>query len=438
MSTGRLDGWKSIGAHFGRDRTTVMRWARERGMPVKRIPGGKTGTVYAVREELDRWAASQSNLGDDAAGTPAVPVGFRLTSRQLWIGGAAAGLVLAGTILSLLLLDRPAPSRTALPSDPAISAAYLKARDDWAQRTPERLTAAITGFELTTRRDPNFAPGWSGLADAYLLSREFGAMADGDAFPKAKAAAEHALALDPSLPGAHRARGFILYWWEGKPAEAGRAFRRALERDPSSAQTHFWYGNILADNGQHVAAQKALNAARLIEPGSVAIQTDLAWARWSAGDEAGAQAALTELAKAHPDFPVIHDCLAVMALADGDYVGYVQSLNAYARLRQDTALMSHAARLRDALKVGATEVQHLLMVRAMAEIAAGTRRTHAWPVFLASVAQDRQQTLTLLKAADARGEVWGDAGVTARILRLWINDAEISQLVRRRKAASVI
>lgn len=414
-----------------------MRWARERGLPVKRIPGGKTGTVYAVKEELDRWAASQSNLSEDGAETSAPPAGFHLTARQMWIGGVAA-VVLAAIILSTILMGRPAPSHTALPSDPAVSATYLKARDDWAQRTPERLAAAIAGFELTTRRDPRFAPGWSGLADAYLLSREFGAMADRDAFPKAKAAAERALTLDPNLPGAHRALGFILYWWEGKPAEAGRAFRRALELDPSSAQSHFWYGNILADNGQHVAAQKELNAARLIEPGSVAIQTDVAWARWSAGDEAGAQTALTELARTHPDFPVIHDCMSEMALADGDYVGYVQSLSEHARLRQDAELMGHAARLRDALKVGATEVQRMLMARAMAEVAAGTRRTHAWPVFLASVAQDRQQTLTLLKAADARGEVWGDAGVTARILRLWMGDAEISQLVRRRKAASVI
>ena len=438
MSTSRLDGWKSIGAHFGRDRTTVMRWARERGLPVKRIPGGKTGTVYAIKEELDRWAASQSNLDDETAKTAAAPASFRTNSRQLWIGGAAAGVILAGTIISIMLWDRTAPSRAPLPSDPAVSAAYLKARDDWARRTPDTLNAAIAGFELTTRSDPNFAPGWSGLADAYLLSREFGAMSDGDAFPKAKAAAQRALTLDPNLPGAHRALGFILYWWEGKPAEAGRAFRRALELDPSSAQSHFWYGNILVDNGQHVAAQKELNAARLIEPGSVAIQTDLAWARWSAGDTDGARTAMTDLVRSHPDFATLHDCLSVIALADGDYVGYVQNLSEYARLREDSGLIRHTAELRQALKSGAADVQRVLMTASMEEIKAGTRRTHLWPIFLASVAQDRQQTLTLLKAADQRGEVWGQAGITARILQLWMGDAEISQLVRRRKAASVL
>jgi len=57
-SSDRIDGWKSIGAHFGRDRTTAIRWARERDLPVHRLPGGKTATVYALRYELDAWAAS--------------------------------------------------------------------------------------------------------------------------------------------------------------------------------------------------------------------------------------------------------------------------------------------------------------------------------------------------------------------------------------------
>ncbi|RYD63706.1 MAG: hypothetical protein EOP58_10885, partial [Sphingomonadales bacterium] len=49
----RIDGWKSIGAYFGRDRTTAIRWARERDLPIHRIPGGKTGTVFALRHELE-------------------------------------------------------------------------------------------------------------------------------------------------------------------------------------------------------------------------------------------------------------------------------------------------------------------------------------------------------------------------------------------------
>ena len=55
----RLDGWKAIANYLGRERTTAIRWAKERGLPVHRVPGGRTGTIYALREELDHWLASE-------------------------------------------------------------------------------------------------------------------------------------------------------------------------------------------------------------------------------------------------------------------------------------------------------------------------------------------------------------------------------------------
>ncbi len=53
----RLDGWKAIANFLGRERTTAIRWANERGLPVHRVPGGRTGTVYALRSELEAWLA---------------------------------------------------------------------------------------------------------------------------------------------------------------------------------------------------------------------------------------------------------------------------------------------------------------------------------------------------------------------------------------------
>ncbi|MDC7684588.1 hypothetical protein PQU92_14985 [Asticcacaulis sp. BYS171W] len=446
-SSNRIDGWKAIGGHFGRDRTTVMRWAQQRGLPVRRLPGGKTGTVYALRDELDRWAANQTNLNEEVPDglteTQALPVATPERSfwarnwRRLAVVGLM-GLAIAFAAGTILMSRVASPAQTpALPSDPAVSALYLEARDAWAQRTPASLTRAISLLTTITRKDPGFAPAWAGLADAYLLSREFGITPDAEAFPKAKAAAETALQRNPELGAAHRALGFIAYWWQDDPQTAGRFFRKALTLSPRDAQTHFWYGNILSDNGQHVAGLRELNTARLIEPGSVAIQTDLAWAQWSAGEDAEARQALSQLMQVRADFPVVHDCTSLIKLADGDYVGYVQDLGEFARLRGDPELIRHATALRDDLKTGADAVQRRLMQYALAEIAAKTRRTHVWPVFLASVAQNRQQVVNLLKAAETRGEKWGEAGLTARIARLWMDDGEIAASLRRLKAAPV-
>src|SRR5262245_7823300 len=55
---GWLDSWKEIASYMGRDERTVQRWESERNLPVRRLPGGKRGGVYAYRQELDAWRTS--------------------------------------------------------------------------------------------------------------------------------------------------------------------------------------------------------------------------------------------------------------------------------------------------------------------------------------------------------------------------------------------
>ena len=67
----RLDGWKAISDHLGKDERTVQRWRRQRGMPVHRVPGGKSGAVFAFRPELDAWLTYAPANGNGGAATQA-------------------------------------------------------------------------------------------------------------------------------------------------------------------------------------------------------------------------------------------------------------------------------------------------------------------------------------------------------------------------------
>jgi len=51
----RLDSWKAIADYLGRDVRTLLRWEKEKGLPVRRIPGGKRQAVFAFARELDDW-----------------------------------------------------------------------------------------------------------------------------------------------------------------------------------------------------------------------------------------------------------------------------------------------------------------------------------------------------------------------------------------------
>jgi len=51
----RLDSWKEIAAYLRRDERTAIRWEKDRGLPVHRVPGGKRQAVFAYPAELDAW-----------------------------------------------------------------------------------------------------------------------------------------------------------------------------------------------------------------------------------------------------------------------------------------------------------------------------------------------------------------------------------------------
>lgn len=67
----RLDSWKEIAVYLNRDVTTVQRWEKREGMPVRRHQHDKIGSVYAFRAELDAWARRRNlpPAGDSADNT---------------------------------------------------------------------------------------------------------------------------------------------------------------------------------------------------------------------------------------------------------------------------------------------------------------------------------------------------------------------------------
>src|SRR3954449_8984063 len=57
-----LTSWKQIAAHLGVNVRTAQKWERDRGLPIRRIPGGH-GRVSAEAATLDVWKhASNANV----------------------------------------------------------------------------------------------------------------------------------------------------------------------------------------------------------------------------------------------------------------------------------------------------------------------------------------------------------------------------------------
>lgn len=458
QSDRRLDGWKAIAGYFRRDRTTVMRWARERDLPVHRLPGGKQGSVFAYEHELAAWAgraeqrdldsergqpdASPAALAPQSAPLAATPAELSVQAaprrgKRLLVGAGvvmAIGLVITATV-TLTNMLAPAPSPTeraaALPTVASVADDYVTARDLWARRTPDDLRRAIGLYEKVIAADRNFAPAYAGLAEAWLIYREYGAATESRAYSAAKSAVEQALALDRQLPAAHRANGFIQYWWSYDAQRSVDSFQRALELDPRDGLTHFWYANILSDLGRDAAAQREYDTAQLLLPGTPAIAVERACAHWQAGRDRRAVMELERLKAQYPEDATIRNCLAWAHISRGDIKAFARSYRALADLRGVPEMKRLSARLDAAIARDPASAHMVLIEDAQREFAQGERKTRMTPAFHASCMGDRKTLVALLEQASMLGERWYSATLNRRIAQKWQGDAEVQRLLRK-------
>ncbi|WP_156363841.1 tetratricopeptide repeat protein [Sphingomonas sp. Leaf357] len=319
-----------------------------------------------------------------------------------------------------------------IPNDPKLAQRFITARDEIARRDARSLGDATSDLKAITQADPGFAPAQASLADAYILAREFGSIDDRDAFPKIEQAARRALAIAPDLAGAHRAIAFVDYWWKGDGPAAVQGFRRALALDEEDGFTHLWYANILADNGDTAAAAREFETAKRYQPGAPSIRIDEAWAIWSAGDDARAQAMLTDLAQEQPMLATIYDCLSFVALGRGDLVGYARELARRAKFRNEAGLSAYAAAVGKAVSEKNLDALALLMLERARNSDSGDHSDLSLEAFFESALGRRAALLDLLSQAESRHEIWQGAGLRLHIARRWRGDAEVMRLLRRR------
>jgi len=153
---------------------------------------------------------------------------------------------------------------------------YLKGRYAWNQRTGTSLLEAVRYLEEAVARDPSFSRAWAALADAYLLVVPYsGTGSVAEAWEKAQAAAQKALALDSTSAEAYTALGYgnTIYGWNWAAAEAN--FKRAIAADSNYANGHHWYGDFLAGRGRLEESLEEMSRAHRLDP--LALQNTIEW-----------------------------------------------------------------------------------------------------------------------------------------------------------------
>lgn len=164
--------------------------------------------------------------------------------------------------------------------DPAAYDLYLKGRYLWHQRTRESLTRAAAVFDEAVTLAPAYAEAHSGLADAYAVLGFYDYLPPREAFPRAKAAATRALALDDRLAEAYASLGYVALYYDWSWADAERAFGRAIELNPSYTVAHQWFANYLVARGRFDDAVTAMRRAQQVDPLSLIASAALGWVHY--------------------------------------------------------------------------------------------------------------------------------------------------------------
>ncbi len=160
--------------------------------------------------------------------------------------------------------------------DPEAYEDYLKGRYYLNQSTEDALKRSVAYFQQAVTRDPDYALGYSGLADACALLGFRGDLPSKDALSRAKAAALKAIALDDTLAEPHASLGFIAETHEWDWATAEREYKRALELNPGDARAHHWYAGYLTYVGRLDEGIAEEKRARELDPVSLPVNNALA------------------------------------------------------------------------------------------------------------------------------------------------------------------
>jgi TolB-like protein/DNA-binding winged helix-turn-helix (wHTH) protein/Tfp pilus assembly protein PilF len=211
--------------------------------------------------------------------------------------------------------------------------AYLKGRHLLLDtKTEADIRLAIQYFQEATRTDPEFALGYTGIADGHIELAGF-ATVPVESYDTAREAVATALRLDPSLAEAHVSSGRIAQRADWDVIRAEHEFKTAIALKPEYEEGYHSYSHLLIYLGRFDEAIEQSRKLLRLDPLSPHMNAHLGLLYMQAGRLDAAVAQLKKTIDGNPGYIRAYHFLGVTYEVKGDYALAVQTLTTGASLR---------------------------------------------------------------------------------------------------------
>jgi TolB-like protein/DNA-binding winged helix-turn-helix (wHTH) protein len=173
---------------------------------------------------------------------------------------------IAGQIRARLSPDAAGVAVNRQTAVPEAYDAYLRGRFFHARRTAESNRQAIEAYRRATALDPNYALAWSSLAFAYAGGILNADARPADVGPPARDAVDRALRANPELADAQVLAGYVSWILDWDWPAAERRLQQAITLEPGSVGAHRLLGHVLSQAGRAAEADDAMARTRELDP----------------------------------------------------------------------------------------------------------------------------------------------------------------------------
>jgi DNA-binding winged helix-turn-helix (wHTH) protein/tetratricopeptide (TPR) repeat protein len=238
--------------------------------------------------------------------------------RGMWFLLAFAVVALAAGLGIFWFSERSADGTRHVPSARA-EELYVEGMHQRSRRDVDATALALAKLEEAIKEDPDYAEAWAGYSRtlASAVVRQLTTPAEG--LPKARAAAERALRLDPEVADAHVTLLHLHMDFDKDFAAATRDMEKARQLGLNTAS--FWHYSAMwhAQQGRVEEGLADMRRARALEPMTLLLSSNYALILFNARRYDEVIALLAPIIEANPGFDTGRSVLARALTATGRF-----------------------------------------------------------------------------------------------------------------------